>query len=243
MTEIKSIFHEFKSRYGSPRVHAELIDRGIKCSLNTVARIMSKYGLKAVAKKKFKAATSPKHSYQTYPNILNQNFKIDAPNKVWTTDITYIRTQEGWAYLNVIIDLFSRKIIGWSLDKSLHTNIAITSIRKAFWDRKPKPGLIHHSDRGVQYASFDYQMLLKLYKMKCSMSKKGDCYDNAVTESFFHTLKVELINQNQYPDIKKLYQDIYEYIEMFYNTKRKHTTLGMLSPSQFEREYLENNAA
>lgn len=234
LIQISKIFHEYKGRYGAPRIHSELMDLGIKCGIKRVGRIMRENNLIAKAKRKFKATTNSEHNYPTHPNLLNQNFKIDTPNKIWTTDITYIRTSEGWLYLAVVLDLYSRMIVGWSMDKRMTRKLVIDALTMAYWKRKPGKGLIHHSDRGSQYASYDYQDKLTEYGMICSMSKKGDCYDNAVTESFFHSLKVEL-NKYEYSTRSEAKSEIFDYIEVFYNRKRKHSTLGYCSPVKYEQ--------
>jgi putative transposase len=235
LVHIKSIFIEFKHRYGAPRIHSELKDRDIRCGVNRVARIMRNNSLVAKSRRKFKATTNSKHNYPVHPNILEQNFICDKPNEVWTTDITYIWTTEGWLYLAVVLDLYSRKIVGWSMDKRMTRELVIDALTMAYWKRKPESGLILHSDRGSQYASNDYQKLLNSYGMICSMSKKGDCYDNAVTESFFHTLKTELTVDKQYKTRQTAKSDIFNYIEIFYNQKRKHSTLDYCSPVKYEQ--------
>jgi len=210
------------------------MDLGIKCGIKRVGRIMRENNLVAKAKRKFKSTTNSAHNYPIHPNLLEQNFKTDAPNKIWTTDITYIRTSEGWLYLAVVLDLYSRMIVGWSMDKRMTRQLVIDALTMAYWKRKPNKGLIHHSDRGSQYASYDYQDKLKEYGMICSMSKKGDCYDNAVTESFFHSLKVEL-NRYEHSTRYEAKSEIFDYIEVFYNRKRKHSTLGYCSPVKYEQ--------
>ncbi len=193
LSRIKAIFDEYKGIYGSPRIHAELRDQGIYCSRKRVARLMRDNGLRAKAARKFKATTNSKHSYPVYPNLLEQNFAVVAPNKIWTADITYIWTGEGWLYLAIILDVYSRKIVGWSMNERMTRHLVMSALAMAYWQRKPKPGLIHHSDRGSQYASYDYQDMLKDFGMICSMSGTGNCYDNAITETVFHSLKMELI--------------------------------------------------
>lgn len=239
---IKSIFIEFKRRYGAPRIHSELKDRGLSCGVKRVARIMRENNLVAKGKKKFKATTNSNHNYTVHPNLLNQNFSCDVPNKIWTTDITYIWTAEGWLYLAVILDLYSRKIVGWSMDSRMTKDLVINALTMAYWKRKPPIGLIHHSDRGSQYASTDYQDLLKSYGMICSMSRKGDCYDNSVTESFFHTIKTELILDANYTTREEAKPDIFSYLEIFYNIRRKHSTLDYCTPDKYEQYYWANVA-
>lgn len=201
----------------APRIHSDLKDKGHNCGIKRVTRIMRDNNIRSKVKKKFKATTNSNHNYPVQPNLLEQNFKCDAPNKIWTTDITYILTDEGWLYLAVVLDLYSRMIIGWSMDKTMARKLTMDALAMAYWQRKPIKGLIHHSDRGSQYASHDYQDMLKNYGMTCSMSKRGDCYDNAVTESFFHTLKTELIFGKKYNTREEAKSDIFKYIELFYN--------------------------
>lgn len=234
---IKLSHTQSKGIYGCPRIHSDLKDLGYKCSLKRVGRIMRENNIFSKVKRKFKATTNSNHKYPVHPNLLEQNFKSDVPNTVYTTDITYIPTSEGWLYLAVVLDLYSRMVIGWSMDKHMTKKLTIDALAMAYWKRKPGKGVIHHSDRGSQYASHDYQDMLKSFCIICSMSKKGDCYDNAVTESFFHSLKTELIYDNKYFTRDDAKADIFKYIELFYNRKRKHSTLGYCSPVNFEQYY------
>ncbi len=237
LVHIKAVFSEYKGRYGAPRIHDELKDRSVICGRKRVARLMRENRIMAKASRKFKATTNSKHSYPVHPNLLNQRFTCSAPNKVWTTDISYIWTGEGWLYLAVVLDMYSRRIVGWAMDKSMTRRLAMSALAMAYWHRKPAAGLTHHSDRGSQYASFDYQNMLKDFGMVCSMSSKGNCYDNSVTETFFHTLKTELIYGERYVTRERAKSDIFSYIEEFYNRKRKHSTLGYCSPVKFEQYY------
>lgn len=237
LSRIKAIFDEYKGIYGSPRLHAELRDQGIKCSRKRVARLMRENGLRAKAARKFKATTNSKHNYPVHPNLLEQNFVVDAPNKVWTADITYIWTGEGWLYLAIVLDVYSRKIVGWSMSERMTRHLVMSALAMAYWQRKPEPGLIHHSDRGSQYASYDYQDMLKDFGMVCSMSKSGDCYDNAITETVFHSLKMELIFDTYFATRAEAKSAIFTYIEELYNRKRKHSSLGYCSPVKFEQQY------
>lgn len=237
LTVIKQSHVDSNYVYGAPRIHSDLKDMGYNCSIKRVNRIMRENNIRSKVKRKFKATTNSKHNYPVHPNLLEQNFKCDAPNKVWTTDITYIPTDDGWLYLAVVLDLYSRMIIGWSMDKTMTRKLTMDALAMAYWQRKPGNGLVHHSDRGSQYASNDYQNMLKNFGMICSMSKKGDCYDNAVTESFFHTLKTELVFDTKYSSREYAKSDIFKYIELFYNRKRKHSTLGYCSPADFEQYY------
>ena len=185
-------------------------------------------------KKKFKATTNSRHNLPVAPNLLNQKFAVDAPDRTWAGDITYIHTQEGWLYLAVLIDLFNRKVVGWSASPRLTRQLAIDALQMALDHRRPAPGLMHHSDRGSQYASEDYQKLLTKHKMTCSMSRKGNCYDNAVAESFFHLLKTEWVNHHHYLSRSEATSSLFYYIEIFYNRKRRHSVLDYATPQEYE---------
>jgi len=195
---------------------------------------MKKAGLFCKTKKKFKATTNSKHNYPVAPNLLNRIFKSDKTNQTWVGDITYVWTKEGWLYLATVIDLFSRKIVGWSMDKTMKTSLVNDALLSAIWKRKPAKGLLWHTDRGSQYASNSHRQLLKEHSIIQSMSRKGNCYDNAVAESFFHTLKTGLVNHKNYQTRVEAKQDIFEYIEVFYNRKRLHSTNGYWSPVDYE---------
>lgn len=232
---ITELYEKYRHRYGAPRIHQLLIREGYEISLNTVADIMSRHRLFAVKKKKFKATTDSDHNLAVFPNLLNQNFKVDTPNKVWASDITYIRTKEGWLYLAVVLDLYSRKVIGWSMEKNMKKELVLKALRMALDNREVSTGLIHHSDRGSQYASRIYQQTLRSNGIISSMSRKGNCYDNAVVESFFSTLKAECCFTHGVFETRELARsNIFEYIETFYNTKRMHSYLGYLAPNEFE---------
>ena len=181
-----------------------------------------------------KATTNSNHNELISPNLLNRNFKIDTPNKVWVGDITYIWTDMGWLYLATVIDLFSRKVDGWSMADHMRTSLVNDAMQMAIWQRKPPEGLIWHTDRGSQYASKEHRALLKMHKIQQSMSRKGDCWDNAVAESFFHTLKTELVFHERYKTREQAHASVFEYIEVFYNRKRQHSASGMMSPANFE---------
>jgi len=236
LLRIRAVFDEYKGIYGSPRMHSELRDQGIMCGRKRVARLMRANGLRAKAARKFKATTNSKHNYPVHPNLLQQNFTIDAPNKIWTVDITYIWTGEGWLYLAIVLDAYSRRIVGWAIDSRMTRRLAMSALAMAYWQRKPKPGLIHHSDRGSQYASHDYQDMLKDFGMLCSMSGKGNCYDNAITETWFHSFKMEIIFGVYFATRAEAKSDIFAYIEELYNRKRKHSSLGYCSPVKFEQQ-------
>jgi len=235
LAAVKRVYGQNKGNYGSPRVTKQLHAEGIRCGKNRVARLMKANGLQATAKRKFKVTTDSRHDYPIAPNLLNRDFTAARPNQVWVTDITYIPTLEGWLYLAVVMDLYSRQIVGWAMDRTLTRELVIRALRQAIGRRKPPQGLIHHSDRGCQYASLEYQSLLKEYGFLSSMSRKGDCYDNACIESFFHTLKVELIHRERYWTRVQARQSIFSYIEGYYNRVRLHSTLGYMSPYDYER--------
>ena len=234
--QIKLIHQQSRQTYGSPRVYVDLKEKGITCSENRVAKLMKSHQIAANRKRKFVVTTDSNHDLPVAENKLSQDFTASNPNQKWVTDITYIWTTEGWLYLAVVLDLFSRKVVGWSMNASMERGLVIDALRMALLDRKPPEGLLHHSDRGSQYASNDYQQILNDYGITCSMSRKGNCYDNAVMESFFATLKQELIYRQPYRSRQDTKQDIFEYIQVWYNRKRKHSTLQYLSPEQFENK-------
>jgi putative transposase len=229
---------EFKQRYGSIKIAKTLNKRGEKISERTVSRIMTKNNWKSCTVKKYKATTNSKHQHPVSENRLDRQFNVSKPNQSWVTDITYIPTNEGWLYLASVMDLYSRKIVGWSMDKTMTKELVITALKMAYKRQKPGKGLLHHSDRGVQYASTEYQKLLKKYKMIGSMSRKGNCYDNACIESFHGIIKRELVYQTKYKTRQEAKESIFEYIEFFYNSKRIHSTLGYFTPNEFEKMYL-----
>jgi transposase InsO family protein len=235
VTHIKAVHEESRKTYGSPRVHAELCSRGIRCGKNRVARLMRQRGIQARHKRKFKATTDSNHQLPVYENRLNRCFDVSSPNTSWAADITYIWTHEGWLYLAVILDLFSRKIIGWSMSEGMEKQLVIDALLMALGQRKPGVGMLHHSDRGSQYASKEYQALLRDARISCSMSRKANCWDNAVLESFFSTLKREWVQGKRYRTRSEARADIFYYIETWYNRKRRHSTLGYLSPAEYER--------
>lgn len=233
--QIKEIHQHSRQTYGSPRIQAELRAQGIKCGHNRLARLMREQKLWAKQKRKFKMTTTDSaHSYPVAPNLLDQDFTCRRPNEKWLTDITYIPTAEGWLYLAAVLDLYSRRIVGWAMSDSLERPLVIAALQMAFQRRQPAPGLLHHSDRGSQYASDDYQALLTKYQMRCSMSRTGNCYDNAPMESFFGSLKTELVHHCHYLTQAEAKTSIFEYIELFYNRLRRHSALGFLSPLNYE---------
>lgn len=232
--EIRAAHRSSRGSYGSPRVHSELSDRGVLCGKNRVARLMRVNNIRAKQRRKFKAATDSKHSLLTAENILDRNFEAKGPNEKWVSDITYIPTKEGWLYLAVIIDLYSRLIVGWGMGDRLAQSLVTDALKMALLRRNPSRGLLHHSDRGSQYAGDDYQKILAENGIICSMSRKGNCYDNAVAESFFHTLKTELVRHRNYETRSQAKADLFEYMEVFYNRKRRHSSLGYKSPAEYE---------
>ena len=235
--KIVAIFNSHKHRYGSPRITNELHDDGENCSKNRVARRMIHLGLRAKAKKKFKATTDSAHTLPVSDNLLNRDFVADAPNKKWVGDISYIWTNEGWLYLAVVIDLYSRAVIGWSIQSTMTRNLVCDALMMALWRRGFPRNVIFHSDRGSQYCSDDYQKLLKSQGFMSSMSRKGNCWDNSVAESFFHSIKTELINDERYINREAAKQSIFEYIEIYYNRIRRHSTIGSIAPMVFENQF------
>lgn len=220
--------------YGSPRMHEELVDLGYHCSENRVARLMRQNGIRALQKKKFRVTTDSKHDNPVVENLLDRKFDIGSPDRAWSSDITYVWTREGWLYLAVVIDLFNRMVVGWSMGSRITQELTLSALRMALWKRKPGRGLLSHSDRGSQYTSKDYRKLLSDHGIVCSMSRKGNCWDNAVAESFFHTLKTELVYHEDYETRAEAKGDIFEWIEVFYNRQRRHSALGYLSPAKYE---------
>jgi len=227
--KIRQVHKDSKKIYGAPKIHWELNDQGIPCGKNRVTRIMRKAGIRSKAKRTFKViTTNSRHGFPVAPNLLQRNFEAQAPNKYWVADLTYIPTAQGWLYLATVMDLYSRKIIGWAMD------ITIDALEMAIANRQEVQGVIHHSDRGSQYASEDYQQVLKEHGIICSMSGKGNCYDNAVMENFFHLLKCEWVHHYRYKTRQQAKTSIFEYIESFYNVKRRHSRLDYMSPYEFE---------
>jgi putative transposase len=219
--------------YGSPKIHKDLTDDGIKCGKNRVARIMREAGIRSRIKKKFKATTNSKHNLPVAPNLLNQDFTVKGPGRVWVADITYIHTLEGWLYLAAILDLGNREIVGWAASSRMTRQLAIDALKTAVGSHTFIDGLVHHSDRGSQYASVDYQKVLNDNGMQCSMSRKGNCYDNAIAENFFKLLKTEWVNHYRYKTRQEAISSLFYYIEIFYNRKRRHSTLGYSTPHDY----------
>ena len=232
--QIVAVHAKSRSTYGSPRVHAELQSKGLSVSRKRVERIMREEGIKARQKRRFRRTTDSKHTHPIAPNVLEREFATEAPNKVWVTDVTYIATDEGWLYLAAILDLFSRRVIGWATSATNDRLLALDALDRALCARKPRPGLLHHSDRGSPYASEDYREALRRRGLVASMSRSGDCWDNAVAESFFATLKAELVDHERYPTRAVATASIGDYLETFYNPARRHSHLGYKSPIEFE---------
>lgn len=223
-----------KGRSGAPRLCHDLRDAGLPCNRKTVAASMRRQGLRAKAARKFKATTNSRHSLPVADNLLQQDFTASAPNQKWVGDITYLHTEEGWLYLAVIIDLYSRRVIGWAMSERMTADLVCDALRMALWRRKQPTGVIVHSDRGSQYCSMAYQTLIRAHQLRCSMSAKGNCYDNACAESFFHSLKVECIHGERFMSRAQMRETVFEYIETDYNRQRRHSTLGHISPEAFE---------
>ena len=240
---IKTIYRKNRGTYGSPRITKALNKQNIACSENRVARRMSINGIHAKTKKRFKVTTNSKHNHPVAKNLLGQKFNAQRPNQLWASDITYIWTQEGWLYLAVIVDLFSRQIVGWAMSNHLGQELVLNALKQAIWRRRSQSGVIFHSDQGVQYACQAFRDLLQQYKFIQSMSGKGNCYDNAVVESFFHTLKTELIYFENYITRDDAKNSVFEYIEIYYNRDRIHSTLNYCSPGQFEQVWVDTKAA
>ena len=240
-TKIKKVFEDNKERYGSPRITKELNAERESVSEKRVANRMKLLDLRAKQAKKFKVTTDSNHNKPLAPNVLDQNFTASHPNEKWVQDITYVWTSVGWLYLAVVIDLFNRQVIGWSMSNRINQELVCGALRMALRRRNFPKHVIANSDRGSQYCSNKYQRLIKDNKMMCSMSGKGNCYDNAVAESFFHSLKVESIHGERFKTREEAQQSIFEYIEIYYNKVRRHSTLGYQSPERFEQLYLETS--
>ena len=235
---IRAIDRQWKNAYGSPRMVRELRDRGFPAGKERVERLMRDNAIRARHKRRFKATTDSKHALPVAPNLLDRNFQPAAPNQVWSADLTYLWTNEGWLYLAVVLDLFNREVVGWSIKPRMTSDIVMDALSMAWFRRQPAPGLMHHSDRGSQYASHVFQARLHEYGMVCSMSRKGNCWDNAPTESFFNSLKNERVHGTRYDTRDEAIADVFDYIEPFYNRRRKHSTLGYVSPVKFLENWI-----
>ena len=227
---------KYRNMYGVPRIHQELLAQGHACNRKTVARCMQVAGIRAKTTKKFRVTTTDSnHPHPVAENLVDRNFTPSQKNQTWTADITYIPTGEGWLYLAAVEDLYSRKIVGWSMGERIDSRLVVDALEMALRRERPEAGLVVHSDRGVQYASEHYQLLLQACAIVCSMSRKGNCWDNAPMESFFATLKKELVDHEQYRNREEARRSLFEYLEVFYNRVRRHSSLGYLSPEQFEQ--------
>lgn len=222
-------------RYGSPNIHRDLLDQGLTCCVNTVARRMKEHRIKSIVHRKFRVTTTDSnHQHPVFENRLDRDFAASAPNQKWAADITYIPTDEGFLYLAGVVDLFSRKIIGWSMKDTLHTDLCVEALEMALANRRPRFPLLHHSDRGCQYAAKEYQDKLAKFTLSCSMSRAGNCWDNAVVESLWASLKNELVFQRTFATRQEAKDAIFEWITVWYNRKRRHSSLGYLTPETFE---------
>lgn len=235
VVDISATHEKSRRRYGSPRIHRALRKKGVRVGAKRIARLMRAAGLVARQKRRFRRTTDSNHSNPIAPNILERDFEPAAPNQAWAGDVTYIATGEGWSYLAVLLDLFSRRVVGWAMSTTNDTALALAALHGAVCTRRTVPtGLVHHTDRGSPYASDDYRDALKQYGMTASMSRTGDCWDNAVSESFFATLRAELVDHERYPSAEAAERSIGDYIENFYNVERLHSHLDYVSPIEFE---------
>jgi transposase InsO family protein len=235
LAEIRQVHHDSGQRYGSPRVHAALRTQGRGASRGRIERLMRRYGIRAImARPRRVRTTDSRHDLPIAPNLIARDFTAAAPNRVWLADITYIPTAEGWLYLAAVMDLFSRKIVGWAMRDHMRVELVSSALTMAVRQQRPGAGLIHHSDRGVQYASHEYRAALAAADVTASMSRKADCYDNAPMESFFHTLKTELVHHHQYQTCAEAQRDIFAFIEGFYNRTRLHSAIGYIAPTEME---------
>lgn len=236
--DIRRVHAEHKSRFGAPRITAQLRSEGQRVGKKRVARLMQADGLRAKAARKYKATTNSNHNLPVAPNLLEQDFTATAPNQKWVSDITYIATDEGWLYLAVVLDLYARRVVGWAMSERMTAKLVCDALQMALWRRRRPSGVIVHSDRGSQYCSSDHRRLLRDNGLVCSMSKKGDCYDNAAMESWNHSLKVEAIHGERFVTRQVAKDHVFEYIEIYYNRKRLHSRLGYLSPETFELQHV-----
>jgi putative transposase len=236
LVQIRAIHAEVKARYGSPRMHAELVARGYPCCVNTVTRLMRDHGIVARSARKYRVTTTDSnHDLPVAENLLGRRFNPSEANAVWLGDITYIPTDEGWLYLAAVEDLYSRRVVGWSMDSGMESRLVVDALEMAIQRRLPDEKLLAHSDRGSQYASEHYQRLLRRHGITCSMSRRGDCWDNAPMESFFASLKKELIHDADFATWAEARAALFEYIEVFYNNQRRHSSLGYVSPVEYEQ--------
>lgn len=235
--KIEQIHRHSRGTYGRPRVHAALRAQGVRTSAKRVGRLMKQRGLCARRSRRYRSTTDSRHALPVAPNVLARAFWAQAPNQTWVGDITFIPTGQGWLYLSVLLDLFSRRVVGWSMGETIDRHLCLSALQMALRSRKPPPGLLHHTDRGSQYASSEYQAALLALGMVTSMSRAGNCWDNAVAESFFATLKTELCNHHRFKTRAEARQAIFEYIEVFYNRERLHSSLDYKSPTAYESQH------
>ncbi|BCR26159.1 integrase [Aquipseudomonas alcaligenes] len=238
LVHIRAIHAEVKGEYGWPRIHQELLARGIRVGKDRVRRLMQQHGIRAKTKRKFVVTTDSKHSLPVAPDLVQRRFNPETPNQLWCGDITYIATDEGWLYLAAVIDLFSRQVVGWSLQTHMQASLVKDALAMAWWRRRPPPGLIFHSDRGSQYCSHEFQDALKDWGMRSSMSRKGNCWDNAPTESFWGRMKTASVHGHKFATREQARQAVMDWMA-FYNHRRLHSTLGYLSPMQYEQRWYE----
>lgn len=235
LTAIRARHSESDGVYGAPRIHRDLLDEGRICGLQRVQRLMRRNGVRSCVRRRYKATTDSRHAHPVAANLLKQEFTVARANHTWVADITYIRTGEGWLYLAAVLDLYSRALIGWAMSERINRELVIQAMTMAIQNRRPAAGLLHHSDRGSQYASDDFQRLLKAHQIVPSMSGAGNCYDNAVMESFFHSLKTERVHHRRYQTRVEARTDLFQYIEVFYNRRRRHSSIGYQTPLGYEQ--------
>jgi transposase InsO family protein len=236
--QIRTFFERSKGTYGSPCILRDLGEAGVCCGKHRVARLMGQAGLRAVVAPRFRVTTDSQHSLPVADNLLARDFSTPGANVKWASDITYLWTGEGWLYLAVVLDLFSRRVVGWSMQASLDRALVVNALQSALCQRHPQAGLLHHSDRGSQYASGEFQAVLSQQGIACSMSRRGNCWGNAPVESFFGTLKQELVHRCRFATREAARREVFEYIEVWYNRQRRHSSLGYVSPAEFERRAL-----
>lgn len=243
LVQIHTVYEKSGGRYGSPRVYRELREQGVCCGKHRVERLMRRAGLQARRRRSFKVTTRSAAGHPVAPNHLDRQFSVSRPDTVWAGDITYLETREGWMYLAVLLDLYSRRVVGWACGDRITHDLVLLALKQAFQQRRPAQGLLHHSDRGSQYTCEEYRKALVQQGMQVSMSRRGDCYDNAVVESFFSTLKAELEGyRSGYETRQQAQAELFEYIEVFYNRQRRHSFLGYVSPAAFEKAQQKRNS-
>jgi putative transposase len=243
LTHVRAAFHASRRRYGSPRVHAELRAAGHRVARKRIARLMRQDGLRARPRRRFVRTTQSRHAFPIAQNVVARDFEVSAPNQVWVSDLTYLRTQTGFVYMAVVLDLFARRVVGWAVSDNLDAGIAVEALRRALALRPAPAGMIHHSDRGVHYACTDYRALLKRHAVTPSMSRKGNCWDNAVAESFFSSFAFEVELSANWRDVQDVERAAAEYIDGFYNPRRRHSHNQYLSPVDFERQFVQQENA